>query len=68
MSDPKKQPVDPLTREALKAVARHARRRAGVHLEAAIGSLLDVFPVAEVIKRLRSEADHLEEFKPSGTV
>ena len=41
---------------------RYLQRRADMHLEAAIGSLLDAYPLTEVIRRLETNAAHLREF------
>lgn len=48
-----------ITRE----VQLYQQNRAKLFLEAAIGTLLRVFPTTEVIQMLQAQAEHLKEFE-----
>lgn len=52
----------PLDDIAAKETAAYQKLRGKVFLECAIGSLLQAYPIAEVAKMLREQAEHLEEF------
>lgn len=60
----KRQETNPerVQRLANEATDRYLKKRASVALECAIGSHIHAFGVAETVKRLLDEADHLVEF------
>lgn len=54
---------DDLDAAALKAIEKHAIKRAQIAFEASVGSLVREIGVPETIKRLRLEIDALTEFE-----